>query len=659
MASTTRGSTRSRRGSRHTPGDRCADEDLRQEGRHVERPERLGELLVADGLISKDDLDWALKVQAKTRSRLGSILVASGRIRRLDLARALARHWHAPFVDALSVEVDPALLEELSPERLAKQRWVPLRARVDGTIEVATSLEPTLERCQEIAEALKAPVALLVTSEWDIDVLLQRYLSDEILDQASLGLWRRDARWSARTVASPAQKVVLLMVVGALVAGLILDTAACVAALAMCVAVAFLVSVAFKFATSMVGLRYEGTIVVSDEEAAALLDAELPTYSVLVPLYREAAVVPQLIANLAALDYPAEKLEILLLLEEDDEETRRAAIAAKPPETMTFLTVPKGVPQTKPKACNVGLFFAKGDLLVIYDAEDRPEPDQLRKAAAAFARGGDDLVCVQAALSYFNATENALTRMFTLEYSFWFDDMLPGLEALGLPIPLGGTSNHFRTNELRRLGGWDPFNVTEDADLGVRAAALGKRVGVLASTTYEEANNAYRNFVRQRSRWIKGYLQTSLVFLRHPIDLVRAIGWRQSLGFLLLITGTPLSFLAVPPLYSLLVVSLILPPARLAPYFPGWVLWASLADLLVGNALMVYVSMMGVFTRRLNRLAPWALLNPLYWLLHAAGAYKALFQLVFRPHYWEKTIHGLTRTTEPVLSAGPEQGHAL
>lgn len=400
--------------------------------------------------------------------------------------------------------------------------------------------------------------------------------------------------------------------------------------------------------------RLERVDTITDADVAALDDADLPVYTVLVPVYREANIVADLVDNLAALDYPQDKLQILLLLEEDDAETIDAAKAAKPPATITLRVVPRGQPQTKPKACNVGLFFARGEYLVIYDAEDKPDPDQLKKAVIAFQRGDDSLVCVQAALNYWNAEENALTRMFTLEYSFWFDYMLPGLDFLHLPIPLGGTSNHFRTNKLRELGGWDPFNVTEDADLGVRASALGEMVGVIRSTTFEEANRAYGNFVRQRSRWIKGYMQTSLVHIRHPIDLVRTVGLRQAAAFALLIGGTPLAFLFTPPLYLLLLISLVFEPESISEYMPGWALWAGLVNLLIGNVLMVYVSMMGAFRRRRYRLVPWSLLNPVYWLLHAVAAYKALWQLVFKPHYWEKTVHGLSTVDEAdrVAAAG-------
>lgn len=608
----------------------------------------IGASLVAKGLLTEEHLEWALEVQSRTHSRLGSILVASGLVRRMDLYRMLAETWGVAFVDCSSIEPDEHLLAGLDPAMLAESLWVPVATAPDGRVVVATALEPTPARSAWIASVIGAPVEMRATSEWDIDHLLRRMFRDEIVEGASLGLWRRDPKRSARTVLTPSQRTLTITALAALGYGVVVGRPGTVIAISVLVSVAFLCSVAFKFVVCLAGASRENTLSVTDEEVAALSDAELPIYTVLVPCFHEANVVAHLIENLSVLDYPPEKLEILLLLEEDDLETRAAALAARPPATVTLLTVPRGDPQTKPKACNVGLFFARGEHLVIYDAEDRPDADQLKKAVVAFAKGGDDLVCVQAALNYFNADQNALTRLFTLEYSFWFDYMLPGLEALHLPIPLGGTSNHFRTDALRRLGGWDPFNVTEDADLGIRAAALGERVGVIPSTTYEEANSAYPNFVRQRSRWIKGYLQTSLVHLRNPADLVRTAGWWKTIGFAMLIGGTPLSFLCVPPLYALFVVSLVLPPGDLTPYLPGWVLWVSLTNLLVGNALMIYVSMMGVFKRRQHLLVLWALLNPVYWILHSLAAYKAVWQLIVKPHYWEKTHHGLDSPQTPL-----------
>jgi cellulose synthase/poly-beta-1,6-N-acetylglucosamine synthase-like glycosyltransferase len=617
------------------------------------RRRRLGEVLVERGLLTDEQLAWALDVQRRTGSRLGSILVASGAVRRLQLYRVLAEEWDVPFVDVTSQALDGTLLSRVEPAMLAREGWLPLETHADGTVVVATCEEPTTDRRDAISEALGAPVRFAVTTDWDIQQGLRRGYRDTMLESAAYGLWRRNEDQSARQVLVTRQKVALAAAISALIIALAWAPLGTLVVLTAVCSLAFLASVLFKFVVCLVGARHERDEGITDAEVSALRDDELPVYTVLVPVYREANVVADLLENLGNLDYPSEKLEILLLLEEDDVETIEAARAASPPENFTFVIVPDGMPKTKPKACNVGLFFARGDLLVIYDAEDRPDPDQLKKAVVAFRKGDDRLVCVQAALNYWNDEENSLTRMFTLEYSFWFDYMLPGLDALALPIPLGGTSNHFRTDALRRLGGWDPFNVTEDADLGIRASALGYTVGVVNSTTYEEANRNRHNWVRQRSRWIKGYMQTLLVHVRHPVRLARTAGVRQSLAFALLIGGTPLTFLLTPPLLVLFVTSLALPSDHLARLFPEWVLWVSLANLLLGNAAMVYVSMMGAFKRKRYRLVPWAIVNPAYWLLHAIASYKALWQLVTRPHYWEKTLHGLS--TVHVGGAGPAQ----
>ena len=382
---------------------------------------------------------------------------------------------------------------------------------------------------------------------------------------------------------------------------------------------------------------------VDPADIAALRDADLPIYTVLVPVFREARIVGRLVENLGRLDYPAEKLEIIILVEEEDDETRDAIAVSDPPDNFIVVTVPKGTPQTKPRACNVGLEVARGEYLVIYDAEDAPEADQLKKTVIAFARSSPETVVMQASLNYFNAHENVLTRLFALEYSYWFDYMLAGLDVRDLPIPLGGTSNHFRTSALRELGGWDPYNVTEDADLGIRASALGYRVGVVDSTTMEEATSRMGVFIGQRSRWIKGYMQTALVHARRPGHLIARIGLRRFGAFTLLIAGTPLTFLGVIPFTGLLLVSFFVPWVDFSAAFPPIVLWLCLLNFLLGNGLMVYLNMMGPYKRGAFWLVGWALLNPVYWLLHSAASYKALWQLITKPHYWQKTEHGMSQ----------------
>jgi cellulose synthase/poly-beta-1,6-N-acetylglucosamine synthase-like glycosyltransferase len=620
--------------------------------------EQLGEALVVNGMITAEQLDWALWTREQSGTRLAVILISSGLVKRLDVFRVLAELSHVPFIDLVETPPDPAVLTGLDEQQLIREGWVPVRELADGRLLVATVHVPRPALVASIERTTGQEAVLNITTDWDILRAVQSGMREQILDRAALGLWRRSARQSARVNLYPRQRI------GLVIALVLLGACAwrwpwgTLQAAIVTIAFGFLIGVLFKFVVCMAGARRERYQAVTDEDVAVLRDEELPVYTVLAPMFREAEVVHQLVGNLTKLDYPVGKLEVLLLLEEDDEETISAAKAAGMPSWMTIVTVPGGQPQTKPKACNVGLFLAKGEYLVIYDAEDKPDPDQLKKALVAFGRGGERMVCVQAALNYWNVYENFLTRMFTAEYSFWFDYMLPGLDALHLPIPLGGTSNHFRTDGLRRLGGWDPFNVTEDADLGIRASALGYRIGVVNSTTYEEANRKLGNWIRQRSRWVKGYMQTSLVHARCPGALIRVAGLRQTLGFALLVAGTPLSFLFVAPLWLLFGVSLLVPASVFGQLYPGWVLWIGLFNLLIGNALMIYVSMMGAFLRQRYGLVAWSLLNPVYWLLHSVASYKALWQLITRPHYWEKTTHGISALSASDAAAAAVPGPA-
>ncbi len=606
----------------------------------------LGNALVRLEYVKRAELDQAMQIHHRIGVPLSVVLLSRRYIKRHELGEVIGGLLGVPFHDVEKEKPDEDLIRCFDYETLIAKRFLPLRHNHErDEIEVGIS-GANLDEIVEAVRAVLGPrtmVRLLTLTNWDIDKWVRIAFKREIVDESIYGLYRRHPNESAYTVMTKAQfatfgATMLLSAVGLaffpiVTLGLIVGS----------INFAFFVSILFKFVTALAGARSELFQQVTDEEVEALSEDELPVYTVLVPVYKEANIVGLLMQNLGELDYPPEKLEILLLLEENDQETIDAARAAKPPQTVTFVIVPDAQPKTKPKACNLGLAFAKGEYLVIYDAEDRPEPDQLKKAVVAFRKGQGNLAVVQAALNYFNANENFLTRMFTLEYSYWFDYMLPGLDHWNLPIPLGGTSNHFRTDVLKELGGWDAFNVTEDADLGIRASALGYRVGIVNSTTYEEANNETRNWLRQRSRWIKGYMQTVLVHTRNPTRLVRAVGWKNAAGFLMLIGGTPATFLMMPLMILPFLFWLPTQTTAFDAVFPGWVLFISMFNLLLGNALMIYLNMLAVFKRGLYVLIGYALLNPVYWILHSLSSYKALWQLFTKPFYWEKTNHGITK----------------
>ncbi len=594
---------------------------------------RIGKTLLGAGLITKKQLNEALDIQECSRVRLGDIFVKRKVVARIDLYQALAQANGIPLVDLTQKSgVDPHSLG-LDPRELAILGWAPFKIG-SNKVRVATCHILNDDQRSIIEKRIGRPVNFYLTTEWDLIQYLARAAASGLAELASFELARNYPDLSAADTTSFKQRIVLAAAFTALVVALVLATRLTCAALVVLASVVFLLGIAFTLAVSLVGSR--SSLDATTEEDLA--DGDLPRYSVLVPLYQEAEVVEGLVTALEALDYPPEKLEILLLMEADDEETLKAIIRARPPATITIITVPPGGPNTKPKACNVGLVFATGDLLVIYDAEDRPEPDQLRKVAASFSNLPQAVACIQAALNYHNRNRNMLTRAFTLEYSLWFDYMLKGLDLLGLPIPLGGTSNHFRTGILRDLGGWDPFNVTEDADLGIRAAALGYKVKVIDSTTFEEANSQLSSFVRQRSRWIKGYMQTTIVHMRHPIRLAHKVGVVPFLSFLLLVGATPVIFLAVIPLYAVFALSLFEP--SLLP-LPHWALVVGYIDFFFGNAAIIYLSMIAGYQRGLFELSWVAVFNPIYWLAHSVASYRAMWQLITRPHYWDKTMHGL------------------
>lgn len=493
--------------------------------------------------------------------------------------------------------------------------------------------------------ALGLPLLIILEEDWV--TLAGQSRGHEFLPDAILGLYQKDPDASARKTFTNGQLAVFWSAATTFLAALVFEPRASLIFANILLNGFYFATMVFKTLLTLVGSTRNISQKVSSEEAAHLDPRTLPIYTILVPVFKEPEVMPFLVEHLRALDYPLPLLDVKVLLEAGDTETIEAFHGSSPPPNFHAIVVPDASPKTKPKACNYGLHFARGELLTIFDAEDRPDPLQLAKVVAAFRRLPEKVVCIQGCLNYFNWRENFLTRMFTLEYSAWFDYNLPGMEALGVPIPLGGTSNHFKTQRLVELGGWDPYNVTEDADLGVRASAKGYTVATIDTTTYEEANCRYGNWIRQRSRWIKGYLQTFLVHTRNPFKLLRILGGRGFTGFLLFIGGTPFIFLANPILWILLGLWMITRSTVMEPIFPLWLLVISFLNLLFGNFMAVYTSSLAVFRRGVYPLAPYALLNPIYWIMHSIAAYKGLYQLIVKPFYWEKTVHGLSSHTAP------------
>lgn len=458
------------------------------------------------------------------------------------------------------------------------------------------------------------------------------FASDEARYQrAALGLSVRCPHLSARGALPKAQRTCLIASAGLLIA------------LAL-----FLPSVAYwtGFGLFCILIVWRAALVVLARSSsnnmvpAKLNDDELPTYSILVALYDEARTLPGLITALKALSYPAHKLDVHLLLEDKDLDTRAAINALTLPENFFVHTLAPGTPQTKPRALNYGLEFAAGAYVTIYDAEDRPHPQQLRKAAETFAASHQNTVCLQAPLVAHNSRESWIAAQWALEYDIQFGLLVPALSQMECPIPLGGTSNHFRRDALLASGGWDAWNVTEDADLGLRLARFGYKIGTIDLPTYEEAPEGLFVWATQRSRWIKGFIQSWLVVMRQPFTSARQMGMWNWLAMQITLGGAILSACLAGPMALWLLICLLHPDLNLGT--TGYVL------LSIGYGVNVIAALL---TR--HKLSAWRLTTvatlPLYWPLLSLGAARALYGLAITPHFWAKTPHGLT-------AAGMDEG---
>lgn len=438
--------------------------------------------------------------------------------------------------------------------------------------------------------------------------------------------------FSAARVLETPQAFIIALGVYAFIAGIVNWPTQTMLVLHVCLTLFFLGCVLIRLFAAASGRRLRFPEIVPFDRK------DLPVYSVLVPLYREQAIIGQLIASLEKLNWPRSKLDIKLVCEKDDFDTIDAIRNRGLPSNYELVLVPSGGPRTKPKALNYALQFARGKIVAIFDAEDRPHPDQLLEAWQAFRRGGEQLACVQAPLIIGNFRQNLLTRMFAFEYATLFRGLLPWLASQGLVIPLGGTSNHFRRSCLDQVGGWDAYNVTEDADLGMRLARFGYSIDVITRGTIEDAPVDYSVWHKQRTRWIKGWMQTWLVHGRNPYTTWRELGWWRFAISQIYTLGIIGSALLHP--FMLMTVGVLLVAMVFAPLSVDNI-WLLRIDLI--NILLAYFSfyVLGSKTMEPTELGGYAYIVaiPVYWILISISAWRALWQLVHKPHLWEKTPH--------------------
>ena len=606
----------------------------------------LGQILLEDGAVDPGNLLKASVMRGRQDSRLGQILLSQGWVTPEALLRALCRQWRTTALDPIRTPGDPRLIDMLGAEFCLANAVLPWR-RIGGVTWIATARPEAFEALIPGLPESFGQVRMLLCSEDQIQgaILASRRIA--MIRKAEM---RVPAAESCRSRNEARTGRIALGAIALLVLGLWLIPVAVLSLLTAWATVSLVAQSGLKLmallATRRIRAeeRVQAEGLTSGKAARAEMTGPLPVISVMVPLFRESDVAGKLVGRLSRLDYPRELTDILLVIEASDQVTRNAIQGARLPGWIRVVEVPNGPVQTKPRALNYALNFCRGAIIGVWDAEDRPDPDQLHKVARGFHFAPADVACLQGALDYYNPRTNWLARCFTVEYAAWFRVILPGVARLGLVVPLGGTTLFFRRDVLEQVGAWDAWNVTEDADLGVRLARRGWRTEIIDTTTDEEANCRALPWIKQRSRWLKGYAMTWGVHMRDPRALWRELGPWRFLGFQIQFLGSLSQYLLAPILWSFWLLSLGLPhPLRepLAGVWGGYAIPALFGTFIISELLSIGVSIWAVRGDKHRHLTAWVPSLHLYFPLGCLAGWKAIYEVVVKPFYWDKTAHGI------------------
>ena len=616
--------------------------------RRVDPPQPIGRHLVDAGIISSQDLIHALELQRRIDAPLGEILVAEGLADVEDVMIALSEQHYAQIVDLERDPPRPDLAERLPVNLCLDYRAVPW-FDMAGTLLVATS-RPHLFDALRIALGHKAQTILpVIATEAQILAQISRFHGAALARNAAT---RVPATFSCRTwnIAGKGRLFWAILSLTLLLAILIAAPLWTLTALCFLAFVTLLMSTVLKAAALWTRLRAPSIRDGDPTESTPALPYRLPRVSMLVPLLKEREIAGALIERLSKLTYPRCQLEVVLVLEAGDQLTRETLARTALPPWMTVIEVPEANRlTTKPRALNYALDFCRGSIVGVWDAEDAPEADQIEKVVRRFHDAPANVACLQGILDYYNPRANWLSRCFTIEYAAWWRVLLPGVARLGLVIPLGGTTLFFRREILEELCGWDAHNVTEDADLGVRLARRGYVAELLPTVTFEEANCRFWPWVRQRSRWLKGFLITWCVHMRDPGRLRSELGWVRFLGLQTMLLATFCQFALAPLLWSFWLVLLGVEHPVAATLGAG-VLWPMIVVFILSETLNLGLSLYAVAGRSHRHLMWWVFTTPLYFALGAVAALKAMHEFVVSPYFWDKTEHGVTPPGDAVAA---------
>ncbi|MDA7965913.1 glycosyltransferase family 2 protein [Ruegeria sp.] len=598
----------------------------------------LGTCLLDRGLITQDQLIKALHLQRRQNAPLGEILVGEGWASRQDVMAALSDQSGLQIADFTQHPPEADLCATMPIAFWLEHNVIPWR-RTGPLLLVATARPDRFETIVRALRAFGHTAVPVLAGPDQIDTALGQVFARPLAQAAET---RVEPAQSCRTWTASSRAGPVALLIGFCALGVAMPYAGLALLFWMTVLTLLLFMV----------LRISGLIAYllpqpeAPEGPKRGIERQ-PCVSILVPLFKEKEIADALIARLHRLTYPKALLDVILVLEERDDVTRATLENVSLPSWIRVLEVPEhGDLTTKPRAMNYALDFCRGEILGVWDAEDAPLPDQIETVTRHFAQAPNDVVCLQGVLDYYNPRTNWRSRCFTIEYSGWFRVVLPGIARLGLVVPLGGTTFFFRRDKLLELGGWDAHNVTEDADLGVRLSRAGYRTEMVNTTTYEEANFRAWPWVKQRSRWLKGFMVTYLVHMRAPRRLLRELGMLRFLGVQAFFLGTVGQFLLAPVLWLFWLATLGLGHPYQA-VIPGPVLSACVFLFLLAEAANFVVGALGVAAGNRRYLIPWVPTMALYYPLGVLAAYKGLWELAVKPFFWDKTQHGHAQEETP------------
>jgi cellulose synthase/poly-beta-1,6-N-acetylglucosamine synthase-like glycosyltransferase len=599
---------------------------------------KIGEHLIEQGLLGPSEIERALKIQQETGSLLGEILQAEGFITSYKFYKEFAAFKNIPFVNLEEYSVNNSVLINADKQEYIEKNYIPFDVK-DRVIYIATT--ETNEDFEKFLSEKYKHYKLFITSPYDIAWAVQKRFSKEYSHASSEALFESQPELSSKKIMVGLFPKILLILSSFLILYFFLNLDFFYILLLLINTVFFL-SIASKFVFFSVGVIDRK--ISKPESKLDIEDSNLPIYSILVPLFKEKkTTISSLINALSNLDYPKEKLDIKIVCEEVDADTINIIKSLKPSSNFQIIKVPDIYPRTKPKACNYALNFCKGEFVTIYDAEDRPEAMQLKKVLAVFYNnqnsGFSNLACVQARLNFYNRNENILTKLFAIEYSSLFDYILRGLRKLQIPIPLGGTSNHFRMNVLKSLYAWDPYNVTEDADVGIRLALAGMKTELVDSITMEEAPITLKPWINQRSRWIKGYFQTFFVHIKQTGRLYKNCGFAGCFGFIMFVGVPGFIYIISAPVIVLTFLDFMFFSSQM----PSYLIQFCFINLMLTIVTNLFISFYVIVARGWFKMIIAALIFPIYWILHCIASYQSIYQLIKKPHHWNKTEHGVSK----------------